>query len=101
MGDNRVDPIESHEEVGVLPKKTVVLRASMAGKRWLLEMEGRLEVLDGGDGDLVGGVHGHALAEADEDALQLLVHVDGFGEVGAEQVPSLRHAHHLQAEEEQ
>lgn len=73
----------------------------MTGEGGLLEVEGCLEVLDGRDGDLVGGVHGDTLAEADEDALQLLVGVDGFREVGAEQVPGLRHAHHLQAGEEQ
>ena len=58
-------------------------------------MEDGLEVLDGGDGDLVGGVHGDALAEVGEDVLQLLVGLRGLREGRVKQLPRLRHAQHL------
>ena len=61
-------PVQPHQEVGVLAEETVVLRhkGGVSRQRWLLEVEGGLEVLDGGDGQLVSGVHGDALTEAGE-----------------------------------
>ena len=80
--DDGVNPVQPHQEVGVLAEETVVLRhkGGVSRQRWLLEVEGGLEVLDGGDGQLVSGVHGDALTEAGEDVLQLLVGLGGLWE---------------------
>ena len=52
-------------------------------------------MLNGGDGDLVRGVHGDTLTEAGEDVLQLFVCLTGFGEQRAKQLPRLSHAQNL------
>ena len=93
-----VNPVQSHQEVRVPPEEGVVFgprRGGVAGEGGLLEVEGGAEVLDGGDGDLVGGVHGDALAETGEDVLELLVGLAGVREHRAEQLPGLSHAQHL------
>ena len=67
----------------------------MAKEGGLLEVEGGPEVLDGGDGYLVGGINGDTLAETREDVMQLLVGVAGLWEHGAKQLPCLSHTQHL------
>ena len=73
----------------------MVLCGAIAREDRLVELEGCLEVLDGRYGNLVGGVHGHALTEACQNALQLLVCVHRLWEAGVEHLPRLRHAHNL------
>ena len=99
--DDGVDTIQTQQEIRVLSEEAVVLCGATAGEGRLVELEGCLEVLDGGYGDLVGGVHRHALTEAGQDALQLLVSVHRLWEGGVERLPRLRHAHHLEGGREE
>ena len=81
MFDDTVNPVQPHQEVGVLPEEAVVpCRRGVARQGRFFKVEHSLEVLDGGDGDLVSGIHGDALAETGEDVLQLLVGLCGLWE---------------------
>lgn len=94
--DDGVNTIETHQEVGVLADKGVVFGGvGVAGEGGLVEVEDGPEVLDGRNGDLVGGVYGHTLTETCEDVLQLLEGLAGLGEDRAKQLPRLSHALHL------